>query len=388
MAIGDQPRILRRRGEHEQPIFLELFFDLVYIFMLSRLSQGLAGELTTRNVAQTAVLLLAAWWVWVLTAWLTDLFDPQLPVIQGLVLVVMFGTLAMAVTVPSAFGAHGFVFVAAYFGIHVARDAVLIPGTRVNPYIQARSIRVFFWFLVSAPLWVAGVFTEGNIRLALWGIAAAVDLWSARIGWPTPRLGRTELASQIFTGIHLTERHRQIFIIGIGELILTAGSGLAFSHRDGGRVAVAAVAFANAMLLFQLYFQRVQQLLAPSEVSSVERVRPATSTSYTHLVMVAGIVVISTSTSLTFNRPFGDVPVAWILTLLGGPGLFLLGTCMFDYLVTSRILWSRSIALLVLAVIAPAMPLLPPLGIMIVTNLVLLITLVSEIVSRRRPVAT
>nr|WP_246017596.1 low temperature requirement protein A [Micromonospora pisi] len=272
--------------------------------------------------------------------------------------------------------------------MHDARDAVLIPGTRVNPYIQARSIRVFFWFLVSAPLWVAGVFTEGNIRLALWAIAAAVDLWSARIGWPTPRLGRTELASQIFTGNHLTERHRQIFIIGIGELILTAGSGLAFSHRDGGRIAVAAVAFANAMLLFQLYFQRVQQLLAPGEVSSVERVRPATSTSYSHLVMVAGVVVISTSTSLTFSRPLGEVSVAWILTLLGGPGLFLLGTCLFDYVVTSRILWSRSIALLVLAAIAPAMPLLPPLGIMLVTNLVLLITLVNEmIVNRRRPVS-
>ena len=143
------PRILRRRGEPEYPTFLELFFDLVYIFMFSRLAASLAEDLTVRGAAQTAVLLLAAWWVWVLTAWLTDLFNPRLPIIQATVLLVMLGTLLMAIATPYAFGRYGWLFVAAYFAIHLVRDAVLIPGTRVNRPIQARSIRVFFWFGVT-----------------------------------------------------------------------------------------------------------------------------------------------------------------------------------------------------------------------------------------------
>jgi low temperature requirement protein LtrA len=380
------PRILRKRGEPESPTFLELFFDLVYIFMLSRLSAGLAQDLSPRNLAQMAVLLLAAWWIWVLTAWLTDLFNPQLPVIQALVLVVMFGTLVMAIAVPRAFGEYGPLFVAAYFGIHLARDGVLIPGTRVNPDIQARSVRVAFWYLVTAGPWIAGAFTHGITRLGLWAVAVTVDLGAARIGWPTPRLGRTELASQIFTGTHLGERHRQIFNIALGELVLTAGIGLAFSGFAAGRVAVCAVAFANAVLLFLLYFHRVRQLLAPGAASSVERVRPGISTSYTHLVMVAGIVVISAGTSLAIDRPFGEAPPAGTFAILGGPGLFLLGTILLDQAVTGRILWSRLIALLVLAATGPAMRLLPPLGIMIVANLVLLITFAGELaIGRRRP---
>ncbi|GAB3970723.1 low temperature requirement protein A [Plantactinospora veratri] len=379
MTTGQLPRILRKRGELAYPTFLELFFDLIYVFMLSRLSQTLVEDLSVRNAAQTAVLLFAAWWVWVLTAWLTDLFNPRLPVIQVLVLVIMFGTLVMAVAVPRAFGELGSVFVAAYFGIHLARDAVLIPGTRTDRAIQARSIRVFFWFVVTAGLWVGGVFTEGTARLALWAAAVAVDLGSARIGWPTPRLGRTELASQIFTGNHLAERHRQIFLIALGELILTAGSGLAFSHTGAGRLAVCAVAFGNAVLLFLLYFHRIKQLLAPGNVSSVERVRPGTSTSYTHLVMVAGTVVVSAGTTLALDRPLGPAPVSWILALLGGPALFLLGTCLFDHVVTGRLLWPRLVAVLVLGGIGPAMPLLPPLWIMVVANLVLLGTLLAEL---------
>ncbi|MFG1834059.1 low temperature requirement protein A [Micromonospora chersina] len=387
MRPSPLPRILRRRGEPEYPTFLELFFDLVYIFMLSRLSAGLAGDLTVRGAAETAVLLMAAWWVWVLTAWLTDLFNPRLPVIQATVLAVMFGALLMAIAVPYAFADYGWLLVAAYFGIHLVRDAVLIPGTRVNRPIQARSIRVFFWFGVTALPWVAGVFVHGTARLLLWSVAVAVDLGSARLGWPTPKLGRTELASQIFTGAHLSERHREIFIISLGELILSAGIGLAGSGFQAGRVATSFVGFASAVVLFQLYFHRVRQLLAPPAVMVVERVRPGTSTSYSHLVMVAGVLVVSTSVALVIEQPFGAAPAAWIAAILGGPALFLLGSCLFDAVVTGRVLWSRALGIVVLCVIGPVVALLPPLAILVVANLVLLLILAWETLpAHARPV--
>ncbi|MEU8155500.1 low temperature requirement protein A [Micromonospora sp. NPDC048986] len=385
MTSAPLPRILRRRGEPQYPTFLELFFDLVYIFMFSRLAASLAENLTFQGAAQTAVLLLAAWWVWVLTAWLTDLFNPQLPIIQATTLLVMLGTLLMAIATPYAFGRYGWLFVAAYFGIHLVRDAVLIPGTRVNRPIQARSIRVFFWFGVTVTPWVAGVFVDETARLVLWSLAVAVDLGSARVGWPTPKLGRTELASQIFTGVHLSERHRAIFIVALGELILSTGTGLAGSGFTIGAVATGAVAFVSAVLLFQLYFQRVQRILAPPSVATVERVRSGTSTSYGHLVMVAGVVLVSTSTSLVIERPFGRAPVELMVATLGGPALFLLGTVLFDAVVTGRTLWSRVLAIGALcALLAPATLLIPPLAALVLANLVLLVTLVGEGLAARR----
>ncbi|RKR88164.1 low temperature requirement protein LtrA [Micromonospora pisi] len=384
MTSSPLPRILRKGDEPEYPTFLELFFDLVYIFLLSRIAGALANDPSVRNAVMMAVLLAAAWWVWVLTAWLTDLFNPQLPIIQATVLAVMLGALVMAITTPRAFGSAGWIFVAGYFGIHLARDLVLIPGTRVNRYIQARSVRVFFWFGVTGPLWVAGALVDGTARLVLWAVAVAVDLGSARVGWPTPRLGRTDLTSQIFTGTHLSERHREIFIIALGELILTTGLELSASGFEAGRVAASGVAFANAVLLFHLYFHRVRQLLAPAKVALVERVRSGTSTSYTHLVMVAGAVVISASDILVIGRPFGEAPASWIVLILGGPALFLVGGLLFDFVVTGRLLLSRAVALVVLGAIGPAVAPLPPLMIMILANLVLLLTLLVETLVRTR----
>ncbi|MFC0505571.1 low temperature requirement protein A [Micromonospora costi] len=383
MTSSPLPRILRRRGEPGHPTFLELFFDLVYVFMLSRLAAGLAEDLTVPGAAETAVLLMAAWWVWVLTAWLTDLFNPRLPIIQATVLAVMFGALVMAIAVPQAFDRYGWLFVVAYFAIHIVRDAVLIPGTRVNRPIQARSIRVFFWFVVTSVPWVAGALVSGTARLALWALAVVVDLGSARIGWPTPRLGRTELASQIFTGLHLSERHREIFVIALGELVLTVGLGLADSGFEAARVTASAVAFASVVLLFRLYFHRVEQLLAPSGVTTVERVRPGTATSYSHLVMVAGVLLISTGASTVIERPLGAVPPAWVVAILGGPALFLLGSCLFDGVLTGRVLWSRVLGIVLLGAVAPAMTLLPPLAVLVAANVVLLLVLVGEAAAPR-----
>ncbi|RKN52768.1 low temperature requirement protein A [Micromonospora costi] len=351
--------------------------------MLSRLAAGLAEDLTVPGAAETAVLLMAAWWVWVLTAWLTDLFNPRLPIIQATVLAVMFGALVMAIAVPQAFDRYGWLFVVAYFAIHIVRDAVLIPGTRVNRPIQARSIRVFFWFVVTSVPWVAGALVSGTARLALWALAVVVDLGSARIGWPTPRLGRTELASQIFTGLHLSERHREIFVIALGELVLTVGLGLADSGFEAARVTASAVAFASVVLLFRLYFHRVEQLLAPSGVTTVERVRPGTATSYSHLVMVAGVLLISTGASTVIERPLGAVPPAWVVAILGGPALFLLGSCLFDGVLTGRVLWSRVLGIVLLGAVAPAMTLLPPLAVLVAANVVLLLVLVGEAAAPR-----
>src|SRR5699024_1008094 len=125
-----------------------------------------------------------------LMVWLTDLFDPRRPQIQFMIILAMFGSLVMALVVPSAFGGSGWIFVVAYLGIVFVRAALLIVTTRGSP-VQARSVRVAFWFGVSGLAWFAGAFVpDPTVRLGLWAVAVATDYTAASIGWITPWLGR------------------------------------------------------------------------------------------------------------------------------------------------------------------------------------------------------
>jgi low temperature requirement protein LtrA len=59
--------------------FLELFFDLAIIFVLTQSSHRLLRDFHWENSLQTVVLLAAVWWVWVGAARTTNWLDPAKP---------------------------------------------------------------------------------------------------------------------------------------------------------------------------------------------------------------------------------------------------------------------------------------------------------------------
>lgn len=65
--------LLRPRGgsDHAPVTFVELFFDLVFLFAVTQLSHGLLAHLSLRGAIETGLLTLAVWWVWIFTSWIT-----------------------------------------------------------------------------------------------------------------------------------------------------------------------------------------------------------------------------------------------------------------------------------------------------------------------------
>ena len=57
--------LLRSHGGHEhgKVSFVELFFDLVFVFAVTQLSHSLIEHFTPLGAVQTLLLMLAVWWV-------------------------------------------------------------------------------------------------------------------------------------------------------------------------------------------------------------------------------------------------------------------------------------------------------------------------------------
>src|SRR4051812_34807509 len=71
--------LLRRRGGEEgaKVEMVELFFDLVFVFAVTQLSHTLLRNLTLQGAFQVGLLLMALWWVWIYTSWVTNWLDPE-----------------------------------------------------------------------------------------------------------------------------------------------------------------------------------------------------------------------------------------------------------------------------------------------------------------------
>jgi low temperature requirement protein LtrA len=353
-------KLLRRPGEPRRANYLELFFDLVFVVALAQLSQDLIQDLTWSDAYQTLVLLLAMWWIWTVTTWTTDLYDPQRPTIQLLVTATMLGTLLMVVALPDAFGERGLVFAGVYVAVHLGRQVFLVLALRGHE-LQRRSMRLLAWFSVSAVPWIAGALVAGTARGVLWTLAVAVDYTGGRLRFPTPGLGRSPKSEWSVGAEHLAERYRQLFIIALGELILVTALTLSDRGLAAGRTVAFVVSFVGTALFWRIYIHRAGELLPAAIATARDPDRLARSALVAHLTMLAGVVATAVGDELVIAHPLGHTQPAWVAVILGGPALFLAGRARFEYAVFARVSRNRPIGLLVLAALAPPMLLMPPL---------------------------
>ncbi|KAG0034349.1 hypothetical protein BGZ82_005768 [Podila clonocystis] len=66
-------KLMRHRGVDTGKVTnMELFFDLVFVYAISAISETMVEELSWVVILQMLVITLAVWWSWVYTAWVTN----------------------------------------------------------------------------------------------------------------------------------------------------------------------------------------------------------------------------------------------------------------------------------------------------------------------------
>ena len=132
-VIPESPYIRKADGERRATYF-ELFFDLVYVFAVTQLSHHLLGELTWEGAAQTGFLLLAVYWAWNYTTWMTNWFDPETGPVRLVLSFVMLASLLMAVAIPEGFGDRAMLFAASYCALQIGRNAFVVAVDPSGPF--------------------------------------------------------------------------------------------------------------------------------------------------------------------------------------------------------------------------------------------------------------
>ncbi|MFC3499984.1 low temperature requirement protein A [Micromonospora krabiensis] len=388
MTTNRAANLLRKRESPQRPTFLELFFDLVYVFALTRIVHELVLDYTRGHVAETLtttlsengetlLLLLALWWIWAQTAWTTSRFDPFQPAIQVVVVATMLGSLFLAVAISGALAETGLLFAGTYAAIQVGRT-LFFALTMRGHILRRVNMLALVWFGASAVPWLTGAFAPELTRNLLWTLALAIDYLGGRLGWPVPRLGRARESPWAVAGEHLAERYWQLVIVALGETILTSGSSLLRGPIVAERTLALTLSFLTTVLLWRIYFYRAGQILGEAIAASADPGRLGRSAEISHLLMVAGILATSAGSELVLMDPTGQAKPAWVGAILGGPALYLAGRSLFEYVAFARVSRPRPIGILVLAGIAPVMVGRPPLGVAAAAAAVLLGVAVSD----------
>jgi low temperature requirement protein LtrA len=392
MAVDNQRGALFRQyvpHQRSRVTYAELFFDLVFVFAVTQISHTLLGRFTPLGALQTTLLFLGVWWVWVYTSWVTNWLDPELTPVRVLLFLMMLGGLVLSTSIPKAFESRGLWFAIAYAAMQVGRTTFLLASVpRAQPSIRMNAIRILVWLSISALFWIAGGIAEGHSRLLLWAVALGIEYISAAVRFWIPKYGGSSIEDWAVEGGHMAERCAGFIIIALGESIVVTGATFADLAWTAETVSAFASAFIGSLAMWWIYFHRGAEAGSELISKSSEPGRLARlAYTYLHMPIVAGIILSAVADELVLQHPAGHSDLNTVLSAIGGPLLFLLGTILFKHTIRGWLQLSHGAGIAALGILAWFAGGLSPLMLSILTTAIMILVAGWESISLKSSAA-
>lgn len=342
-----------RPTEERRVVWVELFFDLTWVFAIIQLSATLATAHSPGEAARTLLLFAPLWWGWVGTTLLANLAGAAVDRAAGrLLLFAVAGCgLLVSIAIDDAYGDQGLVFAAGYAALRLLLwlTRQRLPRPQGISQFDPFAVGLF----VGAPLFLLGAMLPGPARTVAWAVGAAVEMAS-------PRLLRPRLRQLRFETTHLPERFGLFLIIALGETVLAVGGQAAGLHLDGTGYLTLAVAFVLIVLLWWTYFHYGADAVRHGLATSQAQTRIVTDVfSYAHFVYAVAVILVAVGLKKLLAHPLDHPHSLPELLLAPGIALYLAGFCYARWRMFGAATWHRTLgaaAFVGLSALAPYLP--------------------------------
>ena len=304
---------------------LELFFDLVFVFAITRVTSLMAHDLSWESIAQGLLVLAALWWGWAAYAWLTNHVAGDSGSARVVVFVAMGAMVLVALAVPGAFGDHALLFALAYLVMRLAHLGLYWVASAEETEVHLAVARLLPSGVGGPLLLVAAAFTDGTLQAALWVLALAIDYGGPLV---------TGVAGYRVHPAHFAERFSLIIIIALGESIVAIGVGAGGEELTAAIGLAAVLALATSAALWWAYFD----VVAPVAQRRLAELRGAArntlardSFAYLHLLLIAGIELFALGVEQVVGHVDEALKIEASTALFGGVALYLLGHVAFRW---------------------------------------------------------
>ncbi|HVV43421.1 MAG TPA: low temperature requirement protein A [Nitrobacter sp.] len=385
MVQHEHASILRVREphRHHRVTYVELFFDLVFVFAVTQISHTLLAHFTALGLAQVTILMLAVWWVWVFTSWTTNWLDPEKTSVRVMLFGLMIAGLLLSTSIPKAFEARGLAFALAFVAMQVGRSlfvVAMVPKSETGH--RHNFLRIACWMSASGVFWIAGGLAEPALRVGLWIIALAIEYAGPAMRFRTPGLGASTMQEWEVEGGHMAERAALFIIIALGESIVVTGATFSEAPWTAPAIVAFLVALLGSIAMWWIYFHIGAEAGAEHISSAAESGRLARlAYTYIHLPIVAGIVVSAVGDELLLAHPLGHSGVKEVFGIVGGPLIYLSGTILFKRTIRGHLQLSHLVGIALLLALLPVAGSLSPLALAAAVAVVLIVVATWEAIS-------
>ncbi|MEK6222322.1 MAG: low temperature requirement protein A [Chloroflexota bacterium] len=274
-------------GPDEQKVtFIELFFDLVFVFSVTQMVRFFHQGVNWPTIGQAVLVFWLVWWAWTQFTWTLNMANTEHPKVLLSAFAATGVAFFMAVSVPASFGERALWFAITYVVVRLI-GLGLQYFTSALDSVQKVAMRP--WILMSFGGLIAvliGGYLGGTAQYWFWGLTIMLDFIAASIG---------AQENVNLHPAHFAERHGLFVIIALGETLIVAASGLANGNWSSDLLMVAVLAVVLTGGLWWTYFPKALPALEHSfNLAPIESGRRAQiardAYSIVHFLMLAGII--------------------------------------------------------------------------------------------------
>jgi low temperature requirement protein LtrA len=241
---------------------LELFYDLVYVAVITQVANRLSEDLSPRGIAEFAVVFAMLWIAWINGSLYIELHGREDGRTRLLVFLQMGILALLAVFAEHAADSTGTQFALVYGAFLALMSWHWWSVRQLDRTERPEFLSVTAYYVggmvVSTAIVAASGFLPTEARLVIWAVYAAGWIVGIYVAGTRPRVGITE---GIAPTESLVERFGLFVIIVLGEVIFGVVEGLAAVEPDLLTIAVGSLALIIGFGYWWLYFDLVGRRL-------------------------------------------------------------------------------------------------------------------------------
>jgi low temperature requirement protein LtrA len=290
----------RTSDEPQNAAFIELFFDLVFVYAITQVTGLLLEDFTWNGAAQAAVVAWLVWWTWTQFTWTLSPADTTHPAVEIVVLAGTAVAFFMARSVTETFDGNPWLFLVPYLLIRAIGMSLYAWVGGDSDRQMARSMGLFA--LASLPamgVLAFGAALDPGVRVGVWAGAVALDLAAG--------VAVRGVSWKVHVS-HFAERHGLFVIIALGESLIAIGVASSALAATVPSFLVKGAGVALVCALWWLYFGWFKTWLEArvDSAESIDVVR--NSYSFMHFLFVVGVVAVAAALESAIAHP--DEPLS------------------------------------------------------------------------------
>lgn len=317
----------QERESTRHATWLELFFDLVFVFAIAQLAHLLHSDLSWAGIAGFVALFIPVWWLWIDFSYYADQFNIDRGPYRLVMLGVMFGIVVMALTIHNALHGGSAEFAASYTALRLIIILLYVQAWRFVPQARELTARYAISFSVAFLLWLLSIGVPEPARFWLWAVALLIEISNGPITYLTIHNVPTQKS-------HMDERFGLFVIIVLGEAIIAVATGVSQTDWQWGSVLTGMGGFLTAVSLWWMYFERANESAIDQALRGGKRALLRSYIyGYSHVLAFMGIVATGVGIQFAIEAVAEDhtFTTEARTVLCGGVALFLLGTTLLQW---------------------------------------------------------